>query len=1255
MSTVVNERAFKDERIHNIALEREEEKARTNDAIVSSMINILQKNTPALAIPTAITKIASRQLSESTAAAKAGTGTKQLALGENQEQITKYLGEIAGVLGVVTQIAGSKNKAKEQDQHQDNLTKAIYHMQNGTKFGDIAPALGVGTARSMMGAAGTISAGSWLHDMATTGQLSGLTTGSLTMSNPGMMAAGLAGGIPGLGHAVGGGLSGLTSMAGGIIGTDKLNGVSGSLASLDPTTAAILGTISMIGTGIGAKKLMDSIMKNSPLAQKEKKNKWNLSHAMLRASDNPAALQSYTTSNNILKQMQNQNGITSAETLIASKLNEIAFNTSPIADLYEALANTKTHNRNSSTRALNTIDKETGDGLSGKGLDNLFKNGKLSGSAISFLKHNEGLKYLADVFNVGTYFKSLKGEDTAPGQFKLRDALNQGDPESAKKQFAMKHGLTMHGVELLHANIAQKIANADVTYEGRMLASGIYSNLFLQMIAAKLSGGSNTNLVGELARLIDEQERSFQAKQTMFVDGMIKPFMRELSKIPVLSATVPLIQASTYLTKTAAKGISGLSRAIANPVQSFRGAISGAKKIATDIRGRVVDSMATENVKNEQTLRTQLNAKIQTTEQIAARYVAYTLHEDLTDIKKLLGYTGRGKVVDRYSGERVDEDTLRQRNFQKRKALREALKETNKEESYIDEATNWMKRKVFNIKKNDIKKSTRQNYSHIGDLIDEFSDNTKSINDPDANFRLGETNTKINKSKKFKQKIYNIFGTNHTSTESGSTQNNPSYNNSSPSLVGRPLTNTQELINNRSIEERSQKFFDIYFENMPYLKRLYQGFFGKKEIKSGILSSSGQLTNPFTGLLGGNPDVDIDLDREERRKRRTKAQTKKRRMDRLKRPTKVIGRAISGAWNATKQVGSKVLNSGVGRALMRPLAAVAAGISAGAMVKGAGIAAMAAAIGIGIDQLFNDGKATKYIWDSLKDSSFGKYTLELFDSAKNYYLNFQNYITDAFKSAWSGVTGFGNAIGQTVTNGINYITGGGGANSGPIQKSYLSVDQVNNLISSKTEPAERLKILQSKKADIQPNDFQQIQASILESVSKQRTEKYGWSMSASDVSNHMKEFETMDRDKRLEYYRDFKLHQNEKRTSGTLTKPEEEEYQKLNAIITRKFADLQQDKRSDEEKQNEINQREQSLKTIKETSISSMNGIQSLVKQSEDTQKGLVKNFNDQINFMAQQQANITNMLTITAKTLQKPSIYELDKTVISLIPDLKG
>lgn len=1280
-----NNKALKDERIQALYQDREEEKQRTNDAIISNMINALQKNTPALAIPTAITKMAAKHLNDSNA-----TAIKNLPAKLTPEQLkqlndsgnvnvngglleaspyAKYLGEIAGVLGLVNQVAGSKAKAKEQDQHQDNLTKAIYHLQNGTKFRDLAPALGVGTSRSIMNAAGTISAGSWLHDMATTGHLSGLTTGSLTMSNPGMMAAGAFGGAAGMGHAVGGGLSGLTDLVGGLIGTNKLNGISGGLANLDPTTATILGVVSMLGTGIGAKKLMDSVMKNSPLAQKEKRNRWNISHATIKASDNPAALQSYISSNNILKQMQNQNAMTSAETLIASKLNEIAFNTASIADIYEVMANSSTGARNAGTRSLNKIDKETLDGLSTEGLGNLFKGGKLSTSAVSFLRHNEGLKYLADVFSASTYYKSLKGEDTASGQFKLRDALNQGDPDAAKKQFAMKHGLTMTGVDLLHANIAQKIASADTTYEGRMLAAGIYSNLFLQMIATKLTGGGNSNLVGELAKLMREQEEKFQATQTMFVDGMLKPFMRGLSKIPGLSALVPALHAGAYVTSTAVKGISGAANFIANPIKGIKGFATGAKDLAKDIRGRVIDGMTPDSIKNEQDLRTKLNAKVQTTEQLAAHYTAYTLHEDLTDIKKLLGYTGKGKVIDKYTGERVTEDELRRRNFEKRRKLRDSLNELNPDDSYIEEASTWMKKKIFNINDKDVKKSNMKNYSHIGDLLNEFSDNTKASDDPDAQFRMGGSKKRFKKS--YKQTIYNMFGDANSGTSNDST---------GPVRGGKvsgqfnPPVNTQDLIAKRDHEDKMERFFELHFENLPYIKRLYNGFFGKKEIKSGMLSStlSGPGNNPFNSLLGG-ADADIDIDRDDKRKRRLN-RLNKNKPGRLSGIGNSIKQYGSNAWEATKNFGKRAggmetINAAgrfIGQRALLPIAGALSGVVGGVSLGTVGlITAAVAAVGIGVDQIFNDGKATKYIWDSFKNTEFGKTTLELFDSAKKYYMGFQDYITNAFAKAWSGITGIGNKASKMVDNYkgtmgsetlpgaiSNHLTGNRPA---PIQKEYLTQQQINDLLSGINEPAERLKILQSKKNNIRDNDYKQIQNIILEEKARQRTEKFGWSMAPKDVLNHLKDFENMDAQRRAEYYGEYNKHQNELRVSKNMSESDEKEYKKINTMIGVKFAELQKDKRTQAEKDQESKLLKETLEKMAESSISSVTGIESLVKQSENVQKGIVKNFSDQINYMAQQQASITNMLTITAKTIQKPAIFELDKTVISLIPDLKG
>jgi hypothetical protein len=219
----------------------------------------------------------------------------------------------------------------------------------------------------------------------------------------------------------------------------------------------------------------------------------------------------------------------------------------------------------------------------------------------------------------------------------------------------------------------------------------------------------------------------------------------------------------------------------------------------------------------------------------------------------------------------------------------------------------------------------------------------------------------------------------------------------------------------------------------------------------------------------------------------------------------------------------------------------------------------------------------------------------------------------------------------------------------------MTPDAINQMLSNINEPSEKLKLLQSKKNDISTDVYNKIQAEIMEQTKQQRSNRYGWSMSPEDVSAHMKDFEAMDRDTRFKYYQDYNLHQNEKRVSKQMTSAEQSEYDKLNKIMAKKFGELQKDNRSEEDKKQEQSRLESALQTMQETSISSNAGIQSIVKQSEEVQKGVIKNFGDQINFMAQQNASISNMLAITARTIQKPNIYELDKTVISMIPELRG
>lgn len=778
MSTIHADKYHRDQRVQDVEDLRKEENDQTNGALVKQMIEKLNANVGQVAIPTAITKMFVKQNSAHMAQiqdivkntqgnAFSPEQLKQLqdinAINKTTGQVqmegspyAKYLGEIAGALGALQTAASAKAKAKESDQITDQLTKAIYHMQNGGSFKSIAPALGAGTLRSGMNAAATVSAGSWLHDMATTGQLSALTNGSLAASNPGMMAAGLTGGIAGLGNATGWVGSKALGTAAWVAGEGKTGGMlakgAAALSNLDPTVAAVMGTLTMVGTSIGAKKMMDSILKNSPLAGGQRKNRWNLSHALVRASDNPIAMANYVQANNQIRTMMNQNALTNAESQMLSKLAEIAYYSSMNEQIHDILANKGLNSKNATTNALNKIDKDPNRDMTGIEKKDLFRNGKLSGFAEGYLKHAEGLKYVFDSFSVANIYKAFTGQDTAPGQFKLRDALNHGDPEAAKKKFATKHGITLSDVDLIHGNILQKIQAADSSYEGRMLAANVYSAMLLQSIFSNdLKRDSNGGVIGELARMQKEQEAEYMKKQTMLVDMTIKPIMQALSKIPILSATVPMLHGAAYLGKTITNGISGTSEFLGNLASSqgrtrIKDSISG---YFGDMKSRVIDGMKTDEIKNESSMRERLKANALSLQDQAYMYIARQLPQDMQKIQWLLGSTEKAKVQDRYTGEFVEQEELNRRYREKSIGLRRARGETNEAEDVFDEAKNWFTKKLFKISANDIRNSTEKDYAYYNNLLKEFETPDQKLNQSnDIQFRMsqgpGGSNTNTN-------------------------------------------------------------------------------------------------------------------------------------------------------------------------------------------------------------------------------------------------------------------------------------------------------------------------------------------------------------------------------------------------------------------------------------------------------------------------------------------------------------------------------
>ena len=77
-------------------------------------------------------------------------------------------------------------------------------MNNGTvKSGQVAGSVMHNTAGTIMKTAGIGAAGSFAHDMFTSGVMGGTTKALLGASSPGMMASGMMGGVGGLGGLVG--------------------------------------------------------------------------------------------------------------------------------------------------------------------------------------------------------------------------------------------------------------------------------------------------------------------------------------------------------------------------------------------------------------------------------------------------------------------------------------------------------------------------------------------------------------------------------------------------------------------------------------------------------------------------------------------------------------------------------------------------------------------------------------------------------------------------------------------------------------------------------------------------------------------------------------------------------------------------------------------------------------------------------------------------------------------------------------------
>lgn len=1293
MSSFTQERFNRDERVRNLEEERKEENLK-NDAIVERMVSELQKQAPKLAIPTMVTKIIAKNNSDTLTKATQGFTPEQL---KQLEQIntkastksgvldslegspfTKYIGEIAGALGVVQQIASSKAKAKESVTISDNLTKSIYHLQNGGKMSDITGALGAGNLKSMMGSAGAISAGSWLYDMATTGKVSDLTSTSLAFSNPGMMASHLAGGIGGLGSTVGSIGGGVLSGAGSLTGIKSLGTAGKALSTLDPTVATLLGTASVIGISIGANKIMNNLIKNSPLNGNKREKRWNLNHSVIKAMDNPVSMANYVQANNVLKQLQSQNTLSPAEAQMIGKLNEIAFYTSSLHDIYETIANKGTKDRNSSTRTLNKIDEDqlTKD-MSGKELQNLFKDGKLTSGQISFLRMMEGMKYITDVFNPGTYIRSLSGKDTAPGQFKLREALAQNDPNGARKEFARMSNITLADVDLLHADIKERIASADNTFEGRLLATGIYSNLFLQLIATKMveanskSKNGRSGLIGELARLQEEQDARAREQYSLITDGMIKPVMKWMSNVPGLSALVPALHATNYIISTGTKAISGLSEFITNPSQGIKGMFSGITDMWRNTKDSIIDNLKPDEIKNENSIRTRIGAKALSLEDRANMYIANELPKDMQKLQWLMGSTEKAKVQDKYTGEFVDPEELKKRYSRMRRHIKRMTYDEKESDSYLDEFKNWGLKKVFGIKTKDIRESSLKNYSHVNDLLSELdgSDINPQTQSIDLKSRLNSTSTSIGSFSQIDSNIEKIKKINIglenqyymmmgkyipllkeirdcvcVDCDGNSKKLQPNKNSINPLVIAKkfkedgfnPFSPKDKIVAHQSMQENvkksqqaelMEKFFKVYFNNLPYLEKIYKFFTAPKLIplpdkKKEEEESGGGIFGAISGIGGFILDGLLDIFG--------------------------FDRKSSGAKGALK-TGGKALGGGMAGGLSRGLMSLALTLAKpGPLAIGAAIAAVA---GVGIDYFFNNGEVMKGMWNSLKESSFGQAisgvwekSKEFMSSALDFFITLPQKIADAISGLWEGTK-------KSVVNAVSNVTG----------YNMRSEEDISKEINLKDTNAGKLAYLNHLKNEkvITDNTYNTLKDKIIESGQEERTKKYGFSMTIpTGINTYIdKNFDSFSKEKQAEFIKDYTNSYNEwKQSNPGLNHTEyEKQYEEINKKISEKFKANFIDNRSDQQKQEDQKLLNDTLNKLQELSINNSNVMQKLFEQNTKIGLQTSKNLGDQIVAISESQTGIASILNITAKSIQKPNVIELDPKVINILPILKG
>lgn len=975
-------------------------------------------------------------------------------------------------LTALNQIRRSKMTEDLANKQSDYYKKALMMGRQGQSFNSMAPGMAAMTTKNMMNASLNFGGMMSIYELLTKHKLTGLSTEPLSYGNPGLIAAKMFGGIPGLGNAMIGGAGHLMNGAGHVTGLHGLNSVGDDLvktaAGFNPGVASILslegilGGMGTVGIGVGANKLLQHVINNSVLnTSKTTRNKWNQQRYQFPSDANHQAIQQYGMALANIKTNLSTGAITSGEAQNLAALEKIVYNTALISNIYSHISDQNRVRKNRGVETMNYVDKNIKDlDMSGKDLGNIF-DGRMNSAQRAFFSTIGFLNSAVGSTNiVSNLFKSLKGQATDESFWSLREAKQGIDKDAPLKQLGRNIGQGLSATRLLYAtNLKTLIGDS----KDPGLTAAVTSAILLQIIAQK--SVTQKHMLGELHRLEEAQDRKIEAKQNWFIDTIVKGVDKALQKTPVVGAMMPILHTAVGIGKVI-KGIYNFADDLTNPkyAKGFTGFFS-------DIRKSVIDSLRNDNIKSEETIRARLKITKKTKQDLVNDYFAGHFQNQMQELLELLGSQNERLYQDQYTGDFLTHEQAEKMRKGRARKLNAAMGQFANPDGIMGMAGNWLKKNIFGVSKETLRESALK-MGHIKGLVDEFGKPlaknlstsgglSGNINSWNYNSFTGTTQTMLKGIGILALASYKLFAgylpylkqiadccpeKKNKLKNAGGRGNNQIIDLTSN---GSKLTSysTQDLIDKNKQIDRADHFFNTFFEHIPNITKIME-MMKDKHIKSGMITDQTNRDPNKKGITDWIRDFFMDG---------SKHSSGKGRWQRFKDWSKdkfQKGKEKSSAgWTKAKEYGAKGWEAAKygarttwrGAQIVGSMGAqaVVSGARAGGALLAAGGAGLAR-VGVGLvgvlgsvigsvgalpaiaigtvlaglaDFMFNDGKMTKAIWKSISESDFGKAIGEGFDTMKKGWDNLKTWVSD-------GINNMIASISDAITNSFTAISDG---------------------------------------------------------------------------------------------------------------------------------------------------------------------------------------------------------------------------------------